>query len=73
MATWLKFISDYDHRHDSRAVTAYKAGDVVYTPTHIARVALAKGKAVETEKPTGNPVDEAGDGRRIYIEDAHGC
>lgn len=53
MAKWISFSADFDFRHKSRAVTAYKAGTVEYLPNHIAKAAVASGKGAETEKPEG--------------------
>lgn len=51
MAKWLSFSRDWDFKHPSRAVTAYKAGMVEYVPNHIADRALAERAADVAEKP----------------------
>lgn len=53
MARWLSFSRDFDFKHPSRAVTAYKAGMVEYVPNHIAEAALTEHAAEETDKPEG--------------------
>ena len=50
MATWLRFKRDVDHTHASRAVTAYKKGDVAYVPAHIAEK-LPADATEPAEKP----------------------
>lgn len=45
MAKWITLTRDYDYRHASRAVTAYKAGMSVYVPDKIADVIVGKGAA----------------------------
>lgn len=52
---WIRFTADYDHRWPSRAVTAYKAGMVLYVKGDVAKAAREKGKAEPARKP-----DEAG-------------
>lgn len=51
MAKWLSFSRDFDFKHPSRAVTAYKAGMVEYVPNHIAEKAIGDKAATETQKP----------------------
>jgi hypothetical protein len=56
MAKWIRFTADYDHRWPSRAMTAFKAGMISFVKDEVAEPALAKKKAVETEKPEpGDP------------------
>jgi hypothetical protein len=56
MAKWIRFTCDYDHRWPSRAVTAFKADMVCFVKDEVADLAIAKGKAEETEKPEdGDP------------------
>jgi hypothetical protein len=51
MAAWLKILRDRDYMHKSRAVTAYKAGMVVYVPDHIGGTLIHDGDAEVTQKP----------------------
>lgn len=51
MAQWVAFKRDFDYRHPSRAVTAYKAGMVEYVPNKVAEAVIEAGAAVEAEKP----------------------
>ena len=51
MAKWMSFKRDFDYRHPSRAVTAYKAGMVEYVPNKVAEAVIEAGAAVEAEKP----------------------
>ena len=70
MAVWLKFLSDVDYRHPSRAVTAYKKGMVVYVPNHIAQSEQLAGRVEEVERPATRATDEnEGDNRRVYLAD----
>lgn len=56
MAKWIRFTSDYNHRWPSRAETAFKADMVCFVKDEVAELAIAKGKAEETEKPEdGDP------------------
>lgn len=51
MASWVRILHDRDYTHKSRAVTAYKRGDVVYVPDHIGGALIHDGDAELTEKP----------------------
>lgn len=71
MAVWTRFLRDVDYQHKSRAVTAYKAGMVVYLPNHIAHDDQLLGATEPSDKPDSAPVDGSGeaDGRRVYLTD----
>lgn len=47
---WIKFLRDVDYRHESRAVTAYKADTVLNVPRHIVSN-LPEGSYEKYEKP----------------------
>lgn len=63
MPRWVEFTADHDHVWPSRAVTAYKAGMILFVKNEVADAAIAKGRAREAEKP--------GDSRsaEVYVED----
>lgn len=70
MAEWRVFHKDTDYKHKSRAVTAYKAGQTVYLPSHIANDKRVQANSEPTEKPDKRATDEGeGDGRRVYLTD----
>lgn len=54
---WVRFVKDHDHVWPSRAVTAYKAGMIVSVRKEVAERAIAKRRAVETERPARNDPD----------------
>ena len=71
MAQWRVFHKDTDYKHKSRAVTAYKAGQTVYLPSHIANDKRVQANSEPTDKPDKRATDEGeGDGRRVYLIDA---
>ena len=47
---WIKFLSDVDYRHESRAVTKYKADMVLNVPRNIVNN-LPEGSYEEYQKP----------------------
>jgi hypothetical protein len=69
MAKWISFKRNVDHRHASRAVTAYKAGSTVYVPDHIITKLPADSFEV-VERPSGKAADVGdNDGRRVFLND----
>lgn len=72
MAQWRVFHKDTDYKHKSRAVTAYKAGQTVYLPSHIANDKRVQANSEPTEKPERSAATDEGegDGRRVYLTDA---
>lgn len=66
---FLAGLADHDYRHPSRAMTAYKAGMVLYVPDHIVRNLPTK-KFEVVDKPDGRQADVGdSDGRRVFFND----
>jgi hypothetical protein len=69
MAKYVRFIRNVDYRHKSRAVTAYKAGTIVYVPDHIASKLPVDDYEI-VQKPNGKPTDTGdNDRRRAFLND----
>lgn len=51
MAKWIKFTKDHDHRWPSRAVTAFKEGNICYVKDDVAKKAIKAKAAKVTPKP----------------------
>jgi hypothetical protein len=57
---WMRFTADHDHRLGSKAMLAYRAGEIRFLPRTIAAAAEACGNAVQIPRPEGVLVTKSG-------------